>query len=342
MNLLETDLSALKQELESSIGQVANGADLENLRRDWLGKEGSIKLLFKQLKDVPSEKKPAVAGELNQLKSLLESFISEKSEQLKDSERKAAIISEFFDFSIPGTSPGFGTANPIRMVERRIGELLSPFGFRVVEGPEIETEYYCFDGLNIPKHHPARDMQDTFYTDTGHVLRTHTTSVQARELEKGELPVKIISTGRAYRNETEDASHQAMFHQYELVWIDEGIRLSHLMGVLSHILKGLYGKRRKVRFVPKYYPYTEPSLGAQVDCILCKGKGCSSCGGAGWVTILGSGMVHRKVLEEFGYDPEKVSGMAFGLGTARLAAQFYNASNLKVLYENDLRALGGM
>ena len=341
MELKGMDLDELRTRLQAVQAGIETVQQLEALRREWLGKEGVIKDLLKQLRDLAPEERPAIAARLNTLKDDLEQFVEKKSGEFGEAERKRKLETERIDFSLPGRSLGCGRVHPVRIVERRIHELLKPFGVRIVEGPEVETEYYCFDALNIPKHHPARDMQDTFYTATGHLLRTHTTSVQARELQKGGLPVKVVSCGRVYRNETEDASHQSMFHQYELVWIDKGLTLAHLMGMLSYILKGLYGKRRKVRFVPKYYPYTEPSLGAQIDCGICKGKGCPACGGSGWVTIVGSGMVHRKVFEEFGYDPNEVSGIAFGLGTARLAAQFCGAPSLKALYSNDLRSFGG-
>ena len=338
----EGELESLGNRLSAEMGAVSSKESLEQFRLQWLGKQGTLKSLFKDLKNVPSDKKPLVARVLNELKQKAELFIEEQQGALDGAALEEKLAEEFVDYSMPAKHPGSGSVNPIRLVERKIEELLVPFGFTVVQGPEIETEYYCFDALNIPKHHPARDMQDTFYTSTGHVLRTHTTSVQARVLEKGELPVKIISRGRVYRNETEDTSHQAMFHQYELVWLDKGLELSDLMGLLTHVLKGIYGKRRKVRFVPKFYPYTEPSIGAQIDCVLCKSRGCNSCGGAGWVTILGAGMVHENVLKEFNYDPEKVSGLAFGLGTSRLAAQFYQAPNLKTIYDNDLRILKGL
>ncbi len=341
MKLKETDLPGLEKKLEEAEAGVKSVQELEALRREWLGKEGVIKDLLKQLKELEPQERPAVAARLNEMKNGLEKFLEDRGKEFAESERRLRLQKEAVDLSLPAMSVGCGRIHPVRMVERRIHELLKVFGVNIVEGPEIETEYYCFDALNIPKHHPARDMQDTFYTDTGRLLRTHTTSVQARELEKKELPVKVVSCGRVYRNETEDASHQSMFHQYELVWIEKGLTLAHLMGILSYILKGLYGKRRKVRFVPKYYPYTEPSIGAQIDCGICKGKGCPACGGSGWVTIVGAGMVHRRVFEEFGYDAEKVSGIAFGLGTARLAAQFCGVPSLKALYSNDLRVFGG-
>lgn len=339
MDINELDMNELAARLKAAQQAVKIRADLEILRRDWLGKEGVLKTLFAQMRDLSPERKPQVASGLNEIKNTLEAFLREREAGFLADDQQASLQAEFFDLSLPGNFCGYGSVHPITLVERRISEILKPFGFQNVFGPEIETEYYCFDSLNIPKHHPARDLQDTFYTSTGHVLRTHTTSVQARELQKGKPPVKVASFGRAYRNETEDASHTSMLHQFELVWVEEGLRLSDLMGLISHILKGLYGKRRKVSFVPKYYPYTEPSLGARVDCAFCHGSGCPSCGRSGWATVGGSGMVHRNVLKEFGYDPEKVSGFAFGLGTSRLAAQIAGMPNLKMLYEGDVRVL---
>ncbi len=343
--LADSDIRELQARFESEIAKVKVEADLESIKRDWLSKDGTVKQLFQKLRDVPGEEKPAVAACLNQLKEFVETAFSSKASQLQSEKRAREMASQYIDLSLPGNSPGLGAVHPVSIVEEKISNILRPFGFSSVMGPEIETEYYCFDALNIPKHHPARDMQDTFYTDTGHILRTHTTSVQARTLqnkalfENGKLPIKIASFGRVYRNETEDATHQAMFHQFELVWVEEGLTLAHLMGLITHIIKELYGRRRKVRFVPKFYPYTEPSLGPQIDCSICKGNGCPACGGAGWVTVGGSGMIHRKVLEEFKFDPSKVSGFAFGLGTSRLAGQVYQFPHLRSVYDNDLRVL---
>jgi phenylalanyl-tRNA synthetase alpha chain len=341
MKLHEVNFDVLLGELKSAFSRVVTPADLELLKRDWLGKEGTIKVLYKDLKDVPPEDKPRIAGQLNELRDAAERFVKDREEALAGAARDRELANQFFDLSLPGLTAGVGRIHAITAVERRIAAVLKPFGFASVQGPEIETEYYCFDALNTPKHHPARDMQDTFYTEHAHMLRTHTTSVQARELQKGKIPLKVASFGRVYRNETEDASHQAMFHQFELVWLEEGLTVANLMALINHILKAIYGKRTKVRFVPKFYPYTEPSLGVQIECAACRGAGCSLCGRSGWLTIAGSGMIHRNVLREFNYDPEKISGFAFGLGTSRLAAQFLGVPTLKMVYENDLRILKG-
>jgi len=207
-----------------------------------------------------------------------------------------------------------------------------------VDGPEVEHPFYNFDALNIPEHHPARDMQDTFWVTGGLLLRSHTTTVQARVLEsKPELPIRVASLGRVYRNEAVDATHLAMFHQFEGIWVDRGLGFHHLKGTLAFIARALFGAERRVRFKPKFYPYTEPSVGVDVSCAVCDGAGCEACHGAGWVTILGAGMVHPKLFLQFGYDPDEVSGIAFGLGTTRMAAQWAGVSKVRSLYETDMR-----
>lgn len=333
------DVDTLTKEWNTSCQQIHSEKELDEIRRAWLGAKGTIKQLFQQIASLDLTEKVEVAKKLNFLKHTIEEWIEGKK---KEFSQNRYLVGDWVDLSLPAKSAGVGLVHPIRLIERRITALLRPFGFRVVEGPEIESEYYCFDALNIPKHHPARDMQDTFYIDPEGVLRTHTTSVQARELEKRQLPVKIITSGRVYRNEAEDSSHQSMFHQYDLVWVEENLTLSHLMSLVAHVVHGLYGTTRKIRFVPKYYPYTEPSIGAQIDCNLCTTAGCPSCKGSGWVTIVGAGMIHENVLNEFQYDSHTVSGMAFGFGTSRLATQFYGLPNMKSLYINDLRIVRGL
>jgi phenylalanyl-tRNA synthetase alpha chain len=224
------------------------------------------------------------------------------------------------------------------VVERRCLSILQRLGFTLVDGPEVEDEFHNFDALNIPKHHPARDMQDTFFVNGGLLLRSHTTTVQARVLgERRPLPIRVASAGRVYRNEAVDATHLAMFHQLEGLWIDRGLGFAHLKGVLLAVAEGLYGPGHHFRFKPKFYPYTEPSVGMDIRCTACEGAGCAACHGAGWVTIIGAGMVHRNVFTTFGYDPDEVSGIAFGWGTTRLAAQLVSIARVKSLYESDLR-----
>lgn len=332
-SLNEHYLTSLSQAVEAiQTRQFASLAELEDTRRLWLGKSGKIKEAFRLLKEIGGPERAAFAAQLNSLQVNLESFLRAEEERLSAAAEAIQLANEFVDLTLPGTHPGFGKLHPITHVERHIDDILRQCGFKIVYGPELETEFYCFDALNIPKHHPARDMQDTFFTEDGLVLRTHTTSVQARILEKRECPLKIASRGRVYRNETEDADHRAIFHQYELIWLDSGLTLAQLMGLITFILRELYGKRKKIRFVPKFYPYTEPSIGAQIE---------GTTAGE-WATVAGAGMIHPKVLEGFGYDPKKVSGIAFGLGTSRLAAQSFDLPHLRDVYAHDMRILGGL
>jgi phenylalanyl-tRNA synthetase alpha chain len=343
-DLVPERIPEIVKELRSLVSALKSFEELEVERRRWLSKDGIFKGLFNELREVSAEEKPKFAELLNHLRATFEKALEEKILGLKEDKLKRELEEQFFDLSLPASashlvSSSCGSVHPIRQVERKIMALLEPFGFKIVHGPEIESDFYCFDALNIPSHHPARDMQDTFYTEFDRVLRTHTTSVQSRVLEKEKPPIKVASFGRVYRNENEDASHQAMFHQFELIWLEEGLTVAKLLGLITHILKGLYGQKRKIRFVPKYYPYTEPSIGPQIGCTICNAQGCSACGGAGWVTIAGSGMIHRNVLKQFGFDTKKISGFAFGLGTSRLVGQFYNYKTMREVYSNDLRKL---
>lgn len=333
MKLIEIDRAALAREAQSNLASISTPEQLEAFRREWLGKDGKLKSLLRDLRDIDPEQRPAVADELNRLRESLENGIRSAFERFAAQGAEDTIKSEYIDLTLPGYAAGRGLLHPITRLERRLMSIVRPFGFVNAIGPEIESEYFCFDALNIPKHHPARDMQDTFYTSGGMVLRTHTSSVQARAFAKRILPIRAASFGRVYRNETEDTSHQAMFHQFDIVWVDKELTLAHLMGLITHILKALYGKRRKVRFVPKFYPYTEPSIGCQIS------SDSSLGGSAGWVTVGGAGKIHRKVLEEAKIDPKEYSGFAFGLGTSRLAAEMYGVPNLKSLYHPDLRSL---
>lgn len=335
--------------LEQAFGELCSSKPSEGLLKEarvvWLGKTGHIKELFKNLREVDADSRPVVAAAVNSLRDRAEAFFAAAEQHLADEQLNSSLAKESFDLSLPSKGLGVGAIHPIALVERSIARILRECGFAVVEGPEIETDYFCFDSLNIPPHHPARDMQDTFYTETGHVLRTHTTSVQARVLKAGGLPVKVASFGRAYRNETEDASHQAMFHQFELMWVEKGLTLANLMGLITHIMHELYGARRKLKFVPKFYPYTEPSIGVLLANTTKKGESAApeeDIGDGEWATVAGAGMIHHNVLREFGYDPSQVSGLAFGLGTSRLAAQLYGFADLRTLYDNDLRLLAGI
>jgi len=331
-------MEELRRELDGDVAGAGDLKSLDEVRIKYLGKKGLIKELLGRIKDLPAEDRPAFAAGANALRDAAETGIEKRRAALALGEKEASFRATAVDVTLPGDRVPPGSLHPLTSTERVLLEVMQSLGFRAVYGPEVETEYYNFEALNIPRHHPARDMQDTFYLAEGVVLRTHTTSVQARVLARRETPVKVVSLGRVYRNETVDPQHVAMFHQFEGIWVDQGLTFAHLKGLLAYLARRLYGAERKLRFKPKYYPYTEPSVGLDVSCSVCEGTGCPACS-AGWVTVLGAGMVHRNVFREFGYDPERVQGIAFGLGTSRMAAQRFGIDRLRVLYDNDLRVL---
>ena len=336
------DIEQLKTEFAEALSAATTSQELFQLQKSYTGKKGPIKKALGNLKSIPAEDRRTVAQQLNTLKQELESQLTKASEAMAAKELEEKLASEWMDMSMPGVFPEQGGRHPVTNVERRCLEVLRQLGFEWVDGPEIEDAFHNFDALNIPKHHPARDMQDTFWVTGGKLLRSHTTTVQARVLgTRKDLPIRVASMGRVYRNEAVDATHLAMFHQLEGIWIDEGLTFADLKGILAFISKALYGDH-PIRFKPKFYPYTEPSVGVDMQCSACHADGCSACHGAGWVTILGAGMVHPKVFETFGFDPKVVSGIAFGLGTTRMAAQRVNAPAVKPLYDQDLPLLSAM
>ncbi|MFK7926641.1 MAG: phenylalanine--tRNA ligase subunit alpha, partial [Myxococcota bacterium] len=317
---------------------ATTATDIDTVVRKHTGKKSSLKAALKGLRAVPQEQRPAVAAALNEARQTMESEGRQAREDAVTKALNAQIDAEWQDLTLPGVAPQRGFRHPVTETEDRLMALMRRLGFKRAEGPEVDHPYYNFDALNIPEHHPARDMQDTFWVDGGLLLRSHTTTVQARVLQqRPELPIKIVSAGRVYRNEAVDATHLAMFHQFEGIWVDKGLTFAHLKGVLALLAREVYGEERRIRFKPKFYPYTEPSLGVDLACVVCDGAGCSACHQAGWVTILGAGMIHPKVFREFGYDPNEVSGIAFGIGTTRVAAQAVGIVRVRSLYEMDLR-----
>lgn len=329
----------MKAEFHERLTLCTALAELEKLKRDYLGKKGVIRLSLSKMGSIPPQERKEYAIALNTLKAHIEDALTQAIAQEEDALLQARLKKEWLDISLPGLNTKRGARHPLNEVERRCLAVLRQLGFSLVDGPEVEDAFHNFDALNIPEHHPARDMQDTFWLDGGLLLRSHTTTVQARVLGSNpSLPLRVASMGRVYRNEAVDATHLAMFHQLEGIWIDKGLTFAHLKGTLAFIAKSLYGDS-PIRFKPKFYPYTEPSVGVDLQCSLCKGEGCSSCHGAGWVTILGAGMIHPKVFETFGFDSQEVSGIAFGLGTTRMAAQLVNAPTLRPMYDQDLSLL---
>ncbi|MBT3223454.1 MAG: phenylalanine--tRNA ligase subunit alpha [Proteobacteria bacterium] len=332
---IDAILEAFRQDLEAA----TSPADIDEIKRVHTGKKSPIKLALRSLRDVDPAERPKVAQSINAARQTILDEVAAGAQAVAAKAIARQLEEEWLDLSMPGVGPVMGARHPLTIVENRCAQVMRQLGFELRDGPEVEDPYYNFDSLNIPEHHPARDMQDTFWVAGGQLLRSHTTTVQARVLKKKPpLPVRIYSHGRAYRNEAVDASHTAMFHQFEGIWVDRGLNFSHLKGTLAFIAKSLFGDN-KIRFKPKFYPYTEPSIGVDLMCTVCHGSGCEACHGAGWVTILGAGMVHPNVFIEFGYDYNEVAGIAFGLGITRMAAQWSGVSRSRSLYDQDLRIL---
>lgn len=330
--------STLLDSFRAALAQARSPADLQEVNRLHLGKKSPLKAALKGLGALPASERPGAARDLNELRLLIERELQERSEVLERQAVEQKLAAEWHDLSLPGVAPERGMRHPVTETQDKLLSLMRRLGFSLIDGPEVEHPYYNFDALNIPEHHPARDLQDTFWVDGRLLLRSHTTTVQARVLQrKPPLPIRVVSAGRVYRNEAVDATHLAMFHQFEGIWVDRGLTFAHLKGVLALLARELYGADRKIRFKPKFYPYTEPSVGVDLSCGVCGGEGCAACHGAGWVTILGAGMIHPKVFREFGYDPGEVTGIAFGIGTTRLAAQGIGITRVRSLYELDLR-----
>lgn len=332
------DIDAIVNAFREDLSAAQDLTQIEEVRRHHFGKKSRVKSALSQIGKVAPEERKTFAQAVNDARTAMENELDQRRDELERETLDRELESEWQDLSVSGAATPRGARHPISEVERECMRVMRQLGFSFVDGPEVETAYYNFDALNIPEHHPARDLQDTFWVDGGLLLRSHTTTVQARVLEsKPDLPIRIASMGRVYRNEAVDATHTAMFHQFEGIWIDKGLTFAQLKGILGFIARSLYGESRRIRFKPKFYPYTEPSVGVDLCCYECDGDGCDACHHAGWVTILGAGMVHPKVFIEFGYDPREVTGIAFGLGITRMAAQRVGVQKSRSLYEQDLR-----
>ena len=330
-------LRELRQEVESTLSQLKDTAGLEALRVKVLGKKGTLTELLKGMGKLAPEERPKVGAEINETRAWLTGKMDEKQAQLRAAEREAALKAETIDVTEPRKLPKVGSAHPITLVMDELIECFSGLGFEVMEGPEVELDHYNFELMNLPKNHPARDAQDTFYMDDNIVLRTHTSPMQARAMLTRPLPIRIICPGRVYRADEVDATHSPVFHQMEGLVIDEHVKMSDLRGTLEAFAKKLYGEGTTTRFRPSFFPFTEPSAEVDMTCVACHGKGCSICKGTGWIEVLGSGMVNPKVLEMCGIDSTKYSGFAFGIGLERIAMQRYGIRDMRLLYEGDAR-----
>ena len=324
-----------KTEIESFTATDEKAA--EEFRIKWLGTKGLVKTIMGEMKNVPNEKKKEFGQILNEFKQ----FAEAKYEELRSSTSNLKPQTSNLDLTLPGNSIPVGTRHPISLMTNRIISIFQRLGFAVAEGPEIEDDWHNFTALNLPQHHPARDMQDTFYVQQNPdwLLRTHTSNIQIREMQKGKLPIRIICPGRVYRNETVSARSHCFFHQVEGLYIDENVSFADLKQTLYFFAKEMYGSDVKIRFRPSYFPFTEPSAEMDISCMLCKGAGCNVCKKTGWLEILGSGMVHPNVLSNCGIDPNKYTGFAFGMGIERPALLKYGINDIRLFSENDVRFL---
>ena len=325
-----------RQDFDSRIGSTSAPEPLKQLRIDFLGKKGCVQALMKKLREAAPEEKRELGKLINDFKKYVETQLEEKDGWL-DSGRRLDTFSNF-DTTLPGRREIYGTLHPITQVMEEIKSIFLGLGFQVEEGPEIETDYYNFEALNIPKDHPARDMQDTFYVEGEAVLRTHTSPVQIHVMEDREPPLRIIAPGKVYRCDS-DVSHTPMFHQIEGLMVDENVSFSHLKGIMNIFLQEVFGKNTKVRFRPSFFPFTCPSAEVDIQCVICSGKGCRVCSQTGWVEILGAGMVDPAVFKFVNYDAEKWTGFAFGLGIERISMLKYGINDIRLFFENDLRFL---
>ncbi len=331
-------LEEVREQALEELEKSKNISQLEDVRNKFLGRKGILAQQMKLLKTASPEEKPVIGKAANELKALLSSEFARKLEGLKRSQRGEG-KRPFFDVTLPGKKRTLGKLHPITRTIQHIEEIFGELGFKCVFGPEIETEYYNFDALSMIENHPARDEQDSFYIGKGILLRTQTSPVQIRVMEKEKPPIRIIATGKCFRRDAADASHTSMFHQVEGLLVDKRVTFGDLKGVLEVFVKRMFGSEVRMRFRPDFFPFTEPSADAAISCIMCGGEGCSSCGGSGWIEILGAGMVDPEVFRKVNYDSEKYTGFAFGMGIERIAMLKYGINDIRLFLENDIRFL---
>lgn len=334
----ELDLTEIIKKAEAAIAACANLKALETLRVEYLGKSGIVTQQLKLLGNLPAEKRPLAGLVINQAKDSIQNAIQSRKVILEKAELEASVAAQKIDVTLPGRGMEQGKIHPITKTLNRIEEWFLRIGFKIEEGPEIEDDFHNFEALNIPPHHPARAMHDTFYFPDGLLLRTHTSPVQIRSMLTGTPPFRLIAPGRVFRHDY-DISHTPVFHQIEGLMIDTGIHFGHLKSILEQFLQAFFEETLKVRFRPSYFPFTEPSAEVDIQCTICKGKGCRTCSQTGWVEVLGCGMVHPKVLEQCNIDSERYTGFAFGMGAERLCMLRYGIKDIRLFYENDLRFL---
>ena len=334
-------ISELQQLEESALAELETAKTEDQfllVRTKYIGRKGLLTGLLRNIAQVPDAEKPLFGKLCNELKNLLNTKIEEALQRQAIRKKEDILLKEKIDVTLPGSVIKCGRIHPVIQVRREICAIFASFGFSVVEGPEVELDYYNFEALNIPKDHPARDMQDTFYIEDNIVLRTHTSPVQVRIMEKIQPPLRILSPGKVYRRDS-DVSHTPMFNQIEGLLVDKGVSFGDLKGILTAFLKKIFGEGTTLRFRPSFFPFTEPSAEVDIRCVMCGGRGCRVCGQSGWLEILGSGMVDPAVFQNVNYDPEEYSGFAFGLGLERIAMLKYGISDIRLFFENDIRFL---
>ena len=337
--MMENNLREIRERVLKNIEEAKASSNLEQIRVGILGKKGELTGLLRGMGQLPPEERPKMGQMVNEVRAAIEAKMEERVAELMEKEKQARLAAEAIDVTLPGPERGAGSLHPMNIALQKMVEIFVGMGYEAVEGPEVEFDHYNFELLNIPKNHPARDAQDTFYIDDNIVLRTHTSPVQARIMTTRKPPIRVICPGRVYRADEADATHSPVFHQMEGLVIDENITMGDLKGTLDEFARQMLGQGIQTRFRPSFFPFTEPSAEVDLTCANCKGAGCRMCKGTGWIEVLGAGMVNPRVLEMCGIDSTKYSGFAFGMGVERMALLKYNIPNLRYLYENDLRFL---
>lgn len=330
----------LEQIRQSAMEQLSRvDADLSEIRVKYLGKKGELTAVLRSMGSLSPEERPAFGQRANEVRAQIEAEIERRQTEMKSAMRDRALRAEKLDVTVPGEDVPFGHIHPLSRVQHEIEDIFIGMGYSIAEGPEVELDYYNFQALNIPPEHPARDTQDTFYITDNVLLRSQTSPVQVHVMEKERPPIRILSPGRVYRSDAVDATHSPLFHQIEGLVVDRGVTMGDLKGTLAMFARRMFGSDTKIRFRPHHFPFTEPSAEVDVSCFACGGKGCRFCKGEGWIEILGAGMIHPKVLEGCGIDTDVYSGWAFGMGLERLAMRRFKISDLRLIFENDVRFL---
>ena len=336
---MQNKLNEIQETALKLIEEAKDSATLQDIRVKYLGKKGDLTTILKGMKDLSKEERPVMGKLVNDVKKVVEEKLDEAVNKIKEEEKKKKLESEIIDITLPGKKNVIGKRHPLELTIEKIKDIFISMGFSVEEGPEVELDYYNFEALNIPKNHPARSEQDTFYINDNVVLRTQTSGVQIRVMEKQKPPIKMISPGKVYRADSVDATHSPIFYQMEGLVIDKGVTFADLKGTLELFAKKMFGEKVKTKFRPHHFPFTEPSAEMDATCFVCGGEGCRVCKNSGWIEILGCGMVHPNVLRNCGIDPEVYSGFAFGFGVDRMVMLKYGIDDIRLLYESDMRFL---